>query len=51
MNACVKQPQYVADFSLALINRTGAYYICRDVLERYIVHWSKLLDSACEFST
>lgn len=23
---------YVADFSLALINRTGAYYICRDLI-------------------
>jgi glycosyltransferase involved in cell wall biosynthesis len=30
----MKQHQYVADFSLALINRTGAYYVCRDVLER-----------------
>lgn len=28
------QKQYLADFSLALINRTGAYYICRDVVER-----------------
>ena len=26
--------EYVADFSLALINRTGAYYVCRDVVER-----------------
>jgi glycosyltransferase involved in cell wall biosynthesis len=34
MSVCVKQHQYVADFSLALINRTGAYYVCRDVLER-----------------
>jgi len=25
-------PAYLADFSLALINRTGAYYICRDVV-------------------
>lgn len=25
--------KYLADFSLALINRTGAYYICRDVVE------------------
>jgi glycosyltransferase involved in cell wall biosynthesis len=24
---------YMADFSLALINRTGAYYICRDILD------------------
>lgn len=24
---------YLADFSLALINRTGAYYVCRDVVE------------------
>lgn len=31
MNACVKQPQYVADFSLALINRMGGYYVWRDV--------------------
>jgi glycosyltransferase involved in cell wall biosynthesis len=29
----MKQHQYVADFSLALINRTGAYYVCRDVLQ------------------
>lgn len=28
------QKQFVADFSLALINRTGAYYVCRDVVER-----------------
>ena len=34
MSVCVKQHQYVAEFSLALINRTGAYYLCRDVLER-----------------
>jgi glycosyltransferase involved in cell wall biosynthesis len=34
MNACAEQHQYVADFSLALINRTGAYFVCRDVLER-----------------
>jgi len=33
MNAYVKQHQYIADFSLALINRTGAYYACRDILE------------------
>lgn len=33
MNAYAKQPQYIADFSLALINRTGAYYVCRDILE------------------
>jgi len=25
--------KFVADFSLALINRTGAYYICRDVID------------------
>src|SRR5215471_2331259 len=30
MNACVKQPQYVPDFTLALINRTSANYVCRD---------------------
>lgn len=30
----MKQNRYVADFSLALINRTGAYYVCRDVVER-----------------
>jgi hypothetical protein len=34
MKVCAKQHRYVADFSLALINRTGAYYICRDVVER-----------------
>lgn len=33
MDARAKQYQYIADFSLALINRTGAYYVCRDVLE------------------
>lgn len=27
------QPMYTADFSLALINRTGAYYVCRDVVQ------------------
>lgn len=26
--------RYTADFSLALINRTGAYYVCRDVVQR-----------------
>src|ERR1700730_18009937 len=26
--------QYFADFSLALINRTGAYYVCRDIVQR-----------------
>jgi hypothetical protein len=51
MDACVRQPQYLPDFSLALIDRTDAYYLCRHVLERYIVHWSKLLDSARELST
>ncbi len=25
-------PKYLGDFSLALINRTGAYYICRDIV-------------------
>jgi glycosyltransferase involved in cell wall biosynthesis len=30
----MSSPQYLADFSLALINRTGAYYVCRDVVER-----------------
>ena len=25
---------YMADFSLALINRTGAYHICIDLLDR-----------------
>jgi glycosyltransferase involved in cell wall biosynthesis len=28
------QKVFVADFSLSLINRTGAYYVCRDVLEQ-----------------
>jgi glycosyltransferase involved in cell wall biosynthesis len=27
------QQKYLADFSLALINRTGAYFICRDIVE------------------
>jgi glycosyltransferase involved in cell wall biosynthesis len=26
-------PRYLADFSLALINRTGAYYACRDIVD------------------
>jgi glycosyltransferase involved in cell wall biosynthesis len=29
----MRSPQYLADFSLALINRTGAYYVCRDVVQ------------------
>lgn len=29
----VRHPKYIADFSLSLINRTGAYYVCRDVLQ------------------
>ena len=33
MNAYAKQHQYIADFSLSLINKTGAYYVCRDILE------------------
>jgi glycosyltransferase involved in cell wall biosynthesis len=43
------QPQYLADFSLALINRTGAYYVCRDVVEelphffRAVRYWRLLL--------
>lgn len=39
--AMVDQPtssrQYLADFSLALINRTGAYYVSRDLL-RHLPH-------------
>lgn len=27
------RPRYLADFSLALINRTGAYYACRDIVQ------------------
>jgi hypothetical protein len=27
--------KYIADFSLALINRTSAYYVCRDVVEHF----------------
>jgi glycosyltransferase involved in cell wall biosynthesis len=44
------QAQYLADFSLALINRTGAYYICRDVVEelphffRAVRYWRVLLN-------
>lgn len=30
----MSEKKYVADFSLALINRTGAYYVCRDVVDR-----------------
>lgn len=29
------KPKYIADFSLALINRTGAYYVCRDIVEHF----------------
>ena len=28
----MRERTYIADFSLSLINRTGAYYICRDVV-------------------
>src|SRR5947208_506623 len=31
--------QFVADFSLALINRTGAYYVCREILEALPEHF------------
>ncbi|MBC8049852.1 MAG: glycosyltransferase [Chitinophagales bacterium] len=30
----MKKNQYLMDFSLGLINRTGAYFICRDILEQ-----------------
>jgi glycosyltransferase involved in cell wall biosynthesis len=33
VNRMAKQA-FVADFSLSLINRSGAYYVCRDVVER-----------------
>jgi len=33
LNSGMSNKTYVADFSLALINRTGAYYICRDIIE------------------
>ncbi len=32
-SASAIQQSYIADFSLALINRTGAYYVCRDVVQ------------------
>ncbi len=41
--------KYIADFSLALINRTGAYYICRDIIEHipsyfeHIRYWRLVL--------
>jgi glycosyltransferase involved in cell wall biosynthesis len=44
------QRKFVADFSLALINRTGAYFICRDILERLpqffvaVRYWRLFLD-------
>ncbi len=31
--APLSRPQYLMDFSLGLINRTGAYVICRDLLQ------------------
>ncbi|MDZ4790713.1 MAG: glycosyltransferase [Hyphomicrobiales bacterium] len=30
----MKKNQYLMDFSLGLINRTGAYFVCRDILEQ-----------------
>jgi len=33
LGTCAKNRRYLADFSLALINRTGAYYVCRDIVE------------------
>jgi len=33
---------YVADFSLALINRTGAYYVCRDLVRGLPDHFSAI---------
>ncbi|PSC03995.1 hypothetical protein SLNSH_16315 [Alsobacter soli] len=41
--------QYVADFSLALLNRTGAYHVCRDIIvnlpERFsgVRYWRAVL--------
>ena len=34
--------RYIADFSLALINRTGAYYVCRDVVDHFAPHFAKV---------
>jgi len=31
---CMAKKAFVADFSLSLINRSGAYYVCRDVIEQ-----------------
>jgi glycosyltransferase involved in cell wall biosynthesis len=44
------QRRFVADFSLALINRTGAYFVCRDIVERLpqffvaVRYWRLFLD-------
>ena len=43
--------RFVADFSLALINRTGAYFVCRDIVERLpefflaVRYWRLFLDN------
>ncbi len=29
----MSHPVYLADFSLAVVNRTGAYYVCKDVID------------------
>lgn len=42
MDAGTTPHRYVADFSLALINRTGAYYIGRDILEQLPEHFAAI---------
>lgn len=34
-------PRYEADFSLALINRTGAYHVCREIVRGLPQHFSQ----------
>ncbi|MEQ1648508.1 MAG: glycosyltransferase [Hyphomicrobiaceae bacterium] len=35
-------PRYEADFSLALINRTGAYHVCRDIVKGLPQHFLQI---------
>jgi glycosyltransferase involved in cell wall biosynthesis len=36
----MKQQQFLVDFSLSLINRTGAYFVCRDVVQQLPRHFA-----------
>lgn len=38
----MERQQYLADFSLGLINRTGAYIICRDILREMPEYFSEV---------